>query len=287
MWSDIDNLVKTVNTFVEQELLSLSKSVNTFVDEELLSPSIVKKIPFLMDCLKAPTDADTSSVPLLWQHNARNFSHLALILMWQNTPPPNYYVATVNRVALAEVPLPTRTPAAVKPPITEMIPRVLEERDAPVPVVSTHAVETCPSVPVTITPPVVVSPREQLVPNPYSGRIPHINKYFDDGRGARPVVHGTGSRTDCHVCGISGFDSADWSHTTLKASAEHEFESRRQESWFHVCVVCDSRCSGYSAFRDHVAGKRHRKKLRLHLWPVTKGYCMGPSECRLKCCVSF
>ena len=252
-----------------------------------------KTIPFLMDCLKSPTDADTGSVPLLWQHNARNFGHLALILMWQNTPPPGYYVSVaVNRVILAEVSLPVRIPAT-KPTLTETSPRVPEKRDAPV--VSTAEAEVSTvrdvpestSVPVVSIPAVAASPRGQLVPNPFSGRVPQIHSWLDDGRGARPVVEASGCGTSCHICGVIGtIKRDDWSHSRSQGSKEHVFESERQETWFHMCVVCDTRCSGFVSFREHIAGKKHRRKAVLLKWPEQKAYCLGLPFCRLKCCVN-
>jgi len=254
----------------------------------------------LMTNLRQPTDAFVGSAPLLWQYHARDFQHLALVMMWTHTPPPGYeYIRSpsfpvtataVRRVAVAELslPLPTRTVPTTKTTPTETSPRAPEERDVAVTVPEVSTVRDVPestSVTVVSIPAVAACPRGQLAPNPFSGRVPQIHSWFDDGRGARPVVEAAGCGTSCHICGVIGtIKRDDWSHSKSQGSQEHVFESKRQEAWFHVCLICNTRCSGFVSFREHVAGKKHMRKAVLLKWPEQKAYCLGLPFCRLKCC---
>ena len=141
----------------------------------------------------------------------------------------------------------------------------------------------------TSTPPAVVEAvptavSTRLEPNPFSGRVPELCRWHDCGSGLRPVIEGSGCGKACHICAVEEMTRSDRaSHSKSEGSDEHLFESERQESWMHYCTVCVKYCSGFISFRDHVAGRQHRNKVKL-LGLEKSGYCLGRPYCRLECC---
>ena len=124
----------------------------------------------------------------------------------------------------------------------------------------------------------------ELEPNPFSGTVPEVCGWHDCGSGLRPVVEGSGCGKACHICLVEDMPRPVRSdHCQSEGTDAHMFETERQESWFHYCTVCDKYCSGYSSFGDHIAGRKHRRKVKL-LGLEKKGYCLGRPYCRLECC---
>ena len=240
----------------------------------------------LMTNLRQPTDAFVGSAPLLWQYNARDFQHLALVMMWTHTPPPGYEsirrpsfavtATTVRRVAVAE--LSTTN--------TETIPCTPEEREAPAVVTDSHPV------PVVSTPPAAViesQPEDSVVPvpepNPYSFHVPDTVGVHDSGHGddVRFIVKGSGNALGCELCKWVG-TRKEWSEHW--DSEGHGYEEERQRFWMFKCVVCNINCDGFKCFEDHVAGKKHRRRVEasgllkpeMHEWFCGGFLCSHP-EC--------
>ena len=118
-----------------------------------MSSSVAPKtLHHLMFNLCQPTDAVVGSIPLLWRYHARDFQHLALVLMWINTPPPGYEsirspsFAVTRRVAVAELSTTNTETIPCTPEEIYAPPVVTDSHPVPV-VVSTPAEDTCPLVP--------------------------------------------------------------------------------------------------------------------------------------------
>ena len=279
----------------------------------------LKPVRKLMSFEAQPKDADTAAVPMLWKFHARSFLELSAAMEFayfhRNVPPPpivkRYPPVAAHRVRVNPphadflagrvVPKTTMemdapvTPAAVtrspvpvvdaKEPSTAVLlsvstPAVAEEDQTPAVVQAAPTDEAAPT---------AVSVSASFEPNPFSGRVPDVRGWHDNGRGPKPVVEGSGSLTTCHLCGVKDISrkiGERWFHSRLEGSEAHLYETERQKGWCHHCVVCKKQCFGLRAFDDHVCGKKHMKQVRL-LNLDKEGYCLGRPHCRLQCCSLF
>ena len=62
--------------------------------------------------------------------------------------------------------------------------------------------------------------------------------------------------------------------STHRESEGHLFERERQRLWSVKCVICDRICDGLKCFDDHLAGKKHRRRVEMINVEV-KGFCHG------------
>ena len=280
----------------------------------------LKPVRELMSFEAQPKDTDTAAVPMLWKFHARSFLELSAAMEFayfhRNVPPPpivkRYRPVTAHRVRVnppssdyladrvAPIPKQTAVHTEMDAPVTPA-----EMDRSPVPVVDVKepssvillaettppaVMQAEPTVEIAVTTPPAEAIAETAVfcsdPNPFSGRVPEISGWHDNGRGPRPVVEGTGSMTTCHLCGVKDISrkfGVRWCHSRLEGTEAHLYEMERQKGWYHRCVVCEKQFSGLTTYQDHVCGQKHKRKVKL-LGLDKQDYCFGRPACRLKCC---
>lgn len=251
------------------------------------NPQEKMTIPELMSASnqKQPTDDITGAWPMLWRFNIRPLAE------W-------YYIQSPS--APASYRQPVTVPDAPKPSVVvvereEFVTAVVTESDSavlvtvasPAPVSSVPAPDASDTVqtPVVSVPPgsdestsTPEIPVDCFAPNPCTGYVPEPNGVVELGHGHPPryEMWRMGNVLACELCGGVRTRTRE-ERKTHRESEGHMFEMERQRLWSVKCVVCDRICDGLKCFDDHLAGKKHRRRLvMLNDNNVKiKGFCHG------------
>ena len=224
---------------------------------------------------------------MLWHYNARSFPHLHHMMAIGLVPAPTSYrqpVSTARSVApeVRDAPKPSVVVTESAVSSVTIVSPLSGTSFAPAPDAS-ECVATEVQTPVTVsalpgrestsTPEIPVI--DCFAPNPYTGYVPEPNGVVELGHGHPPryEMWRIGNVLACELCGGVKTRTRE-KLKTHRESEGHLFERERQRLWSVKCVICDRICDGLKCFDDHLAGKKHRRRVEMINVEV-KGFCHG------------